>query len=66
MKTNINTKLDKCPLDTLVILTDEYNNMYLGTITKTKGQLTRGKCIHGDVELFYRNKIIGWERYNPT
>lgn len=63
----INTSLDECPLDTLVVLTDEYNNMYLGTITaKSNGQLTRGECIDGDAELFYRNKIVGWEPYHPT
>lgn len=63
----INTSLDECPLDTLVVLTDEYNNMYLGTITaKSNGQLTRGECIDGDAELFYKNKIVGWEPYHPT
>ena len=63
---NINKNLEECPLDILIILTDEYNNMYLGTITKERGRLTRGECIHGDAELFYRNKIVGWEPYCPT
>ena len=63
---NMNKNLEECPLDTLVILSDEHNNMYLGTITKERGQLTRGECIHGDAELFYRNKIVGWEPYCPT
>ena len=63
---NMNKNLEECPLDTLVILTDEYNNMYLGTITKANGRLTRGECIHGDVELFNRIKIVGWEPYRPT
>lgn len=62
----MNTDWTKCPLDKLVILTDEYGNMYLGTITKRNGQLVRGECSHGDAELFYRNKLIGWEKYNPT
>ena len=63
---NMNTNLEDCPLNTLVILTDEYNNMYLGTITKGRGRLTRGECINVDAELFYRNKIVGWEPYCPT
>lgn len=63
---NMNKNLEECPLDTLVILTDEYNNMYLGTITKERGRLTRGECINGDAERFYRNKIVGLEKYNPT
>lgn len=58
--------LNECPLDTLIILIDEFYNMYLGTLTQSNGRLTRGECIHGDAELFYRNKIIGWEKYNPT
>lgn len=62
---NTNTNLEECPLDELVILTDEYNNMYLGTITKSRGQLTKGECIDGDAESFYRNKIVGWETYCP-
>lgn len=60
------TNFEKCTLDKIVILTDEYENMYLGTITMARGKLVRGECVHGDPELFYRNKIIGWELYNPT
>lgn len=63
---NINHSFDECPLDVIVILTDEYNNMYLGTITKVNGELRRGECIDGDSELFYRNRLVGWEKYNPT
>lgn len=63
---NMNKNLEECPLDTFVILTDEYNNMYIGTVTKKKnGQLTRGECIDGNAELFYRNKIVGWKSYYP-
>lgn len=63
---NMNKNLEECPLDILVIFTDEYNKMYLGTITKERGRLARGECIHRDAELFYRNKIVGWEPYCPT
>ena len=62
---NMNRDFIQCPIGIPVILTDEYINMYLGTVEKRDGQLVRGKCIDGDAELFYRNKIIGWERYNP-
>lgn len=58
-----NPDMEKCPLDTPVVLIDEYSNAYLGTITKTYGRLVRGECLYGNAELFYRNKIVAWEPY---
>ena len=57
--------LNTCPLDTAVVLADEYYNLYVGTLTMNGTRLTRGECIHGDAEQFYRNRIIGWEPYDP-
>ena len=62
---SINTDVTKCPLNTPVILYCEYmmcKYIFIGTLTINPydGSITRGECIEGDADIFYRAVIKGW------
>lgn len=63
---NFNTNITKCPLNTPVILLGEYmmfDYIFKGTLTANPydGSITRGDCLDGDPDIFYRSAIKGWK-----
>ena len=64
---NFSKELEKCPLNTPVLLFAEYmmyQYIFIGTLTINQydGSITRGQCIKGDPEVFYRSAIKGWKK----
>lgn len=62
------TDLANCPLNKRIhFLCQMGNCVYeiIGTLTlnQYRGEITRGECIEGDGEIFYRSQILGWASY---
>ena len=59
-----NYDMDSCPLDTKVFLLSANDNLllpqreFVGTLMCKGHSVTRGKCLSGDPEYFYRSKIV--------
>ena len=64
---NWNYNMESCPLNTEVLLLSSDDNIflpqreYLGTITYNGRFKTRGECIIGDPDYFYRSAMIAWK-----
>lgn len=62
-----NYNMNQCPLNTRVKLLSENDFPILpqmefeGTIIRNNEYLTRGKCLVGDPDYFYRSKIIAFQ-----
>lgn len=69
-----NYNMDEAPLNTPLRLLSSDDCLllpqheYIGTITTHEGgeYLTRGECIEGNPEYFYRSKIIGWKNIDKS
>ena len=57
------SNMDYVPINTLLYLIGSDCQLYIGTIVERKGYpgvLTRGECLKGDSDRFYRTAIIAW------
>lgn len=62
-----NYNLNEAPIDTPIQLLSADDclllpqKIFIGTITYNhKGELTRGECLVGEPDYFYRSEIVAW------
>ena len=70
MKMEWNYNLNEAPIDTPIQLLSANDclllpqRIFVGTITYgRKNELTRGECLVGDPDYFYRSAIVAWKEW---